>query len=292
MTKIKRKFEEDDVDVYRKLQQHLDNLPIGYPVTESGVEIRILKHLFTPKEAGIALHLRLIPEPLKKIYRRVKKTGISIEELEETLDTMFKKGAIVHGRVMEGEEEIKYYANAFLAVGMYEYQLDRLEKQFVEDFEQYLEEAYIEEFTKTRINQVRTVPIEESVSSEKSVATYDNIRKIFENDELTGGFIAIMDCVCRKSKDIIGEPCKQSDIRETCFTLNRGARMSLDKGWSRRVSKNKALEILKKFENEGFIIQADNTQHPFFICNCCGCCCELITNLKRFDKPVEYIASN
>jgi electron transport complex protein RnfB len=28
------------------------------------------------------------------------------------------------------------------------------------------------------------------------------------------------------------------------------------------------------------------------MCNCCGCCCVLITNLKKFDKPVEYIASN
>ena len=41
--------------VYRDLQKHLDRLPISYPSTESGVEIRILKHLFTPEEAKIAL---------------------------------------------------------------------------------------------------------------------------------------------------------------------------------------------------------------------------------------------
>ncbi|MFX0069651.1 MAG: 4Fe-4S ferredoxin, partial [Candidatus Hermodarchaeota archaeon] len=87
---------DENIDVYRKLQQHLDKLPIGYPSTESGVEIRILKHLFTPEEAKIAVNLRLIPEPLRKIYRRVKKTGISLEELEKHLDSMFRKGAIVH----------------------------------------------------------------------------------------------------------------------------------------------------------------------------------------------------
>jgi len=54
-------------DIYRKLQRHLDTLPIGYPATESGVEIRILKFLFTPEEAEIALNMRFIPEPMKNI---------------------------------------------------------------------------------------------------------------------------------------------------------------------------------------------------------------------------------
>ena len=40
--------------IYRDLQIHLDKLPIGFPPTESGVEIRILKHLFTPEEAKLA----------------------------------------------------------------------------------------------------------------------------------------------------------------------------------------------------------------------------------------------
>ncbi|GAG86549.1 unnamed protein product, partial [marine sediment metagenome] len=40
----------DDI-VYRKLQRYLDSLPVDYPETESGVEIKILKHFFTPQEA-------------------------------------------------------------------------------------------------------------------------------------------------------------------------------------------------------------------------------------------------
>lgn len=32
-------------DVYRKLQKHIDNMPIPFPATESGVEINLLKHL-------------------------------------------------------------------------------------------------------------------------------------------------------------------------------------------------------------------------------------------------------
>ena len=40
-----------EIDVYRELQRHLDRLAIGFPSTESGVDLRILKHLFAPEEA-------------------------------------------------------------------------------------------------------------------------------------------------------------------------------------------------------------------------------------------------
>jgi hypothetical protein len=43
--------------VYRKLQKHLDKMPVGYPATASGVELRLSKFLFTPKQARIALEL-------------------------------------------------------------------------------------------------------------------------------------------------------------------------------------------------------------------------------------------
>ena len=56
--------------VYRDLQRHLDGLPIGFPVTESGVEIRVLKHLFTPKEAHVATRLSMFPEPLERIHKQ------------------------------------------------------------------------------------------------------------------------------------------------------------------------------------------------------------------------------
>jgi hypothetical protein len=59
-------------DIYQKLSQHLDNLPGGFPPTETGVELRILHRLFTPEEAELALHLTLIPEEPRVIARRAR----------------------------------------------------------------------------------------------------------------------------------------------------------------------------------------------------------------------------
>ena len=65
---------EEKLDIYRELQKHLDKMPVGYPATESGVEIRILKHLFSPEQAELALYLAYQPLSLEKIYRKAKTT--------------------------------------------------------------------------------------------------------------------------------------------------------------------------------------------------------------------------
>ena len=82
----------ETIDVYRKLQQHIDErMPVGFPQSESGADIRILKNLFTPEEARITLNLSALAEPLERIYKRVKDTGISIKELEDKLDGLEEK---------------------------------------------------------------------------------------------------------------------------------------------------------------------------------------------------------
>ena len=51
-------------DVHEKLRERLDMFPQGFPKTKSGVELEILKNLFSNEEARIALTLRPYPEPV------------------------------------------------------------------------------------------------------------------------------------------------------------------------------------------------------------------------------------
>jgi hypothetical protein len=39
-------------DVYQRLARPLDELPAGFPPSQSGVELRILKSLFTAEDRG------------------------------------------------------------------------------------------------------------------------------------------------------------------------------------------------------------------------------------------------
>ena len=52
-------------NIYEKLREHLDRLPVGFSKTESGVEIDILKKIFEPEEAEFAVHLKPEPETIE-----------------------------------------------------------------------------------------------------------------------------------------------------------------------------------------------------------------------------------
>jgi hypothetical protein len=57
-------------NVYLRLREHLDQMPIGYPSTESGVEIEILRLLFKEEEARTTLLLTPFPEEPEQIAAR------------------------------------------------------------------------------------------------------------------------------------------------------------------------------------------------------------------------------
>ncbi len=66
------KEEKLSLNVYTKLREHLDELPAGFPATETGVEIRILKRLFDPAEAELARHVTMKLEPASAIALRAR----------------------------------------------------------------------------------------------------------------------------------------------------------------------------------------------------------------------------
>jgi len=277
-------------DIYRELQEHLDELPIGYPATDSGVEIRILKHYFSPEKARIAINLTFMPETIEQIYPRVKEIGLSIEELEQTLDKMYEKGCINRYKRTVESGERKFYANALLAIGMLEYKLKDLSREFCEDFEQYmLHEGFLEEMTLTKIPQFRTIPLNKEVTFDNQVAMYDDVRKIIEN---VRGRISLADCICRKGKDELGRPCKATKLREICMQFGTAAELYIDKGFSRPITKEEAFEILKVAEKDGLVVSPGNAIYPPFICLCCGCCCEYLGNKKTLSKPIQYYRTN
>jgi len=277
--------------VYRELQQHIDEwMPINYPATESGVEIRLLKYLFTPEEAKLVLKLSALPESLKRIHKRVKKDGMSTEELEEKLDVLVGKGSIIGGKLIAGKKGEKRYSLAPFAIGMFEFQLDKLNKKFMEDTQEYFDGTYYKAFHKTDTPcQMRTIPIEKSITPEHYVSTYDNIRYIIENTEDP---ISLMNCICKQGMDVLGKSCELTDIRETCITFGKFAEFFIERGLGREIKKEKLYELLQQFEDIGLVLQTENTQSPGFICGCCGDCCEVLQGVKRFPRPTELYTSN
>jgi len=274
-------------DIYRKLQEHLDTLPIGYPPTESGVEIRVLKHLFTPDEAGVAINLLLDSQSLANIHKRLGEMRIPHRELEQILDRMYRKGTIFR-TVQHGE---KCYSNATLVLGIWENQVERLTKEFVDDLQQYFEEAFDEDLNRGKTPTFRTIPVEKSIPipNEFRVASYDEVRVLVEE---AGNQIAIANCVCRQAMDVIGKNCSATNLRETCLLFKETAEHHCHLGVARPITREDAFRILEEAQQARLVLQPENAEYPQFVCCCCGDCCEILTRVKRLPRPAELCATN
>ena len=272
---------KNEDDVYRKLQQYLDTLPIDHPETESGVELRILKHLYTPEEAEIALNLKVIPQEAKKLFRPFKKKAWTLEQFSDKLLTLAKKGSI---NWIIDKEGTNYFGIIPFVIGSYDFQLHRLTREFAEDFDKYCDEAFVSAMLENGILQIRTIPVEKSVPIEYNISNYDEIKSIINNHNST---FVLSPCICRQSKEIQGKGCDHP--KETCLTFGK-MRLFLDQG--REITKEEALEVLQMAQDEGLVLSPSNSQKPIMVCCCCGCSCMVLENLKKFENPAQYINSN
>ncbi len=272
--------------VYRELQRHLDSQAVGFPATKSGAEIRLLKHIFSPEEAQIALCLDYRPEPVEKIYTKAKKYIGSPESLSKILDTIEKRGGIESIKV----ENKKHYFNVPLIVGMYEGMLHNLTPEFIEDFEAYTSDPkFGVALLSTELPQQRTIPIEKSIETKSNVSTFDEAKTLLKQAVQT---FAIWECICRKKKRIVGEPCKATDRLETCLVVGEAAQRLIDCDKAKQIDLNEAIDILEKNQKQGLVLQPSNTEKVDFICSCCGCCCGMLAIHKQLAKPVDFWASN
>jgi Na+-translocating ferredoxin:NAD+ oxidoreductase RNF subunit RnfB len=262
-------------------------MAVGFPSTDSGVEIRLLKHLFTPEEAEVALHLSMVPESVERIYTRMKNTGISIEKLEQLLDEMVHKGNTWSIK----RDDKNYYQNAMLTVGMYEFQVDRLTRDFSENMRTYFKGEFGKEMYRTKTPLMRTIPVRRSVSPTQryQVSTYDDVQQLIQN---SNGKLAVANCVCRQARDVMGKSCKHTDLRETCLVLEDWADYYINAGIARPITRDEALDILDKIEADSLVLQPENSQRPGFICACCGDCCGILATVKRFPRPADLYATN
>ncbi len=270
-----------DHNTYRLLQKHLDRQAVGFPATRSGAEIRFLKRMFTPEEAGLALHLSYRPSALQTIIMTA--SGEYEEERAlKLLNSMSMKGAIG----FKEKENEDYWFVIPMVIGMFEAQDGCPTADFLKDAGEYMGTlAYGKSILATDPPQMRTIPINVSISPEHNVATYDQVSLLIESSE--GPFV-VLPCICRESRAIQGEVCEVTSRTETCFGMGSMAAMVLRRGHGREVSREEALSILQQNQDDGLVLQPSNAQHAEFICSCCGCCCGMLKMQKMLPHPIDF----
>jgi Na+-translocating ferredoxin:NAD+ oxidoreductase RNF subunit RnfB len=275
-------LEEDAMsDVYQKLRERLDMFPQGFPKTGSGIELEILRDLFTREEAEIMLFLRPSPETVSAVAERM---GSDEKELGERLYDMSRRGLIL--RFRESEEAVLYFLTPWV-VGIWEFQLKNLNSENIQRYEKYHNEAIVPERRRSKTAGFRVIPVEQEVQANPEVETSEKVSEIIESSTR----FAVADCICRKEAQMFGRACDR--LMEACMMFDMAADYYIENELGREITKEEARQILEKAEEDGLVHHSSNhLGKKIFICNCCGCCCKALGHITKHDNPDAIARSN
>ena len=299
-------------ELYYKLREHFDSGPIPFPETDDKIEIDLLKEFFTEDDCRLLLALGWVRVTTEKIHKRVKKLGfpegdLPLEDIQEKLQRLYLNGSI-NMKIKQGKQK---YCLDPVVVGWFEHKIDFLTPEQVKMFQEYGEKAFArvwggdgiddgvppqmrvllhpEAIKRGKIisDDTKEIQIGEEFTREPEVALYDDVREmILESPE--DGLYVLVNCICKQSQDLLGEPCKITDNRKHCLSIGQSAQKYLDRGQGTRITKKKAISHVEWQIQQGMVLKCGNYRDELReVCACCGCCCGVLVNAKKLDRPVD-----
>jgi electron transport complex protein RnfB len=266
-------------NTFQLLQERLNFYSIGFPQTASGVEIKILKELFTEDEADLFLSMSHRLEKPESVAQRINRP---LPDVASQIENMAGRGLLFRVRK---DDNVRYAAIPFVH-GLFEFQVSRLDRNLSELLEEYFQEGFLDAFNKSRGTFLRTIPVHKSLDAARNVAAFDDAIEILKKKNQ----IVITDCICRKQKGLIDQSCDKP--HETCFMFDTMGQYYLDNRMGRKIDIDEAIQILSDAQAAGLVTQPSTAQNPAGMCNCCGDCCGVLRALNQHPRPSEIVFSN
>lgn len=276
-------------DAYKSLEERINWFTQGAP--PSAVLYKILQVLYTEKEAKWVALLPVRPFTLKKA---AKIWGTTEAKAEKFLDHLCEKALLVdsdyHG---ERQFVMPPPMAGFIEFALMRTRGDIDQKYLGELYYQYMnvEEDFVKDLffaTETRLGRVY---VQEPVlvnDKTNHILDYERATHIVEEAR----YIGLGTCYCRHKMYHAGHPCEINAPWEVCLTFDNVARSLAEHGgYARLISKEEAKEVLELSYESNLVQIGENVrEHPAFICNCCGCCCEALQAARRFS-PMQPVAT-
>lgn len=188
---------------YQLLQKKLDGMATGAP--DSSAFQKILQLTYSPDEAKIARKIPAIPEKLTNI---AEKLSIPIDELDEILTTMAKRGALLDMEI-KGE---KYFMLPPVVIGFFEYTFMRARedvpmKELAELFDGYMHDS--DTFAKSvfqKSTQIGRALVHEEhlpTDTHTEILDYERATHIVSTAKL----VAVSSCACRHKAHHLDKVC-------------------------------------------------------------------------------------
>lgn len=276
-------------EIYYKLGDKIDSLP--FRVKKNQALFNILKELYTPEEAELVIKM---PFGLSTTGQIEKATRLDKSLVSTNLESLARKGLVMDLWI----KDQYYYMPSPIAVGFFEFTMMRVRddldaKKWAKLFHEYMndKESYSVNFGKgQQISPMRVLPHEETVTGPDytEILDYERAVSIVES---TSKF-AVGLCSCRHEKLHAGE--KKCDVPiENCVSFGNSAEFMVRHNFAKYISKSEMLDSLAQSKEMGLVFSCDNVQNNVgFICQCCGCCCNMLLGISKFGYPNAIVTSS
>jgi Na+-translocating ferredoxin:NAD+ oxidoreductase subunit B len=262
--------------IYYKLRDQFNQYSVGYPATASGVELKILRRLFTEEEADLYLQLSMMLETPEAVAGRL---GRDKNETAALLEQMAAKGLLFRKR---DPDRVQYAAVAFV-IGSFEFQLKSMDREFAEMTEEYFAQGLLDFTPGKNIPPLRTIPVHQSLQVNHQVAPYAQAREIIRSKKV----IALANCICRVQQQMLDKGCGKP--KEVCLSFGTHAHYYVENKMGRYITQEEALAVLDASEKAGLVNQPANMINPGGMCNCCGDCCGVLRSLNKLPNPAQAV---
>ena len=277
----------EEQNVYHRLAEHLSRVGMGYPIRETLLEI--LRENLNPAEAEIALALPtgVIPFSTVGVSEIGTRIAMPPEELESALDHLAEKGLLYAGPTSTGEKgyallQVGFgFPQTFFWKGEDTPHARRMALLVAKYFNW---EVTAEAYGSPR-KQYRYIPVGKAIKPDlQAVFPIQLMEQVITQARR----IAVAHCPCRVSYRLLGRGCEHPT--EVCLKFDELADFVIDKGLARELTQEEALDLIRVTEEAGLVHFVDNAEGEIkHNCNCCGCACWNVGNIRRRKIPRDAI---
>jgi len=269
-----------DTNAWERLASILDTIPNSYTHVDDGVHVKVLQWIFTEEEADLASRMKLKGETKEEMGKRLDEDP---DELEQMLEVMDEKGQIRAWNSSTGRR----YALIPFAVGIYEEQLERMDKDFAELVEGYFQKGKGGALFDTEPAIFKVIPINRTIESEVEIKPYQIAENLINEAKSWG----LRECICKKQQDLLEKPCKYPT--SVCIIFAKKENAFANSHLTETITREEALQKLQESEEAGLVHCTMNIQAGHnYICNCCTCCCNILRGVSLSDQPHAYVKSD
>jgi ferredoxin len=276
-------------DAYRYLGTAIDGLTVRVPWSETLRQI--LVELYTEEEA---LLVSRMPTGLANLRRVSHVTGMEESRLLPLLESLASKGLVMD---LEVAGEYRYTVSP-MVIGIFEFTMMRTDgeldfKRLAGLFHDYMtsrDSMSAANFSHgERVSFMRTLPHQEAIAAEPHVEVLDHEKAEALVSSAAGLTVGI--CSCRHETMHLGTKECAAPL-ETCIGFASESDYSVRRGLARPAEKSEVRELLARARELKLVLNADNVRSGVsFLCLCCGCCCNVLTGIKRFGLPNIVVTS-